>query len=201
METILFLTYTQSDGTLPKNALEALSAALELHDQLDGSAFKVGLIGGETAAAANSIAGCKAAAFLSVTGPEFAPSRYGTDAAAAAALVKNSAATIVIAPATSRFNRALPGAAYRSRGRITTHVTGLETADDTIQVQRWYYRQRMLASLSRPQRPWFLLIDSGVYPAWNGSAGSAAREEVPVEVTDQSSRTEVVGIESKEVVA
>ena len=196
MEKILFIAHTQADGTLPTVAREALGAAIELSGKLAGSTLTVALVGEDTAAAANSSAGCGAGRFLSVSGADFAPSRYATDVAAIEALARTSEATLVVAPATSRFSRSLPGAVQRLGGRIETHVSGLEVADGAIKVQRWYYRQRMVATLSRAQRPWFLLIDGGVLPAWQGAAGSVSQEAVAVQVGPQQTRTQVVGIQS-----
>ncbi|MBO7655886.1 MAG: electron transfer flavoprotein subunit alpha, partial [Kiritimatiellae bacterium] len=65
MAQILALLHTQADGTLPKAALEIVTAAVELKNQLDGT-LKVGIIGTDAAVAANTVAGCGAAAFLAV---------------------------------------------------------------------------------------------------------------------------------------
>jgi electron transfer flavoprotein alpha subunit len=196
MEKILCIVHTQADGTLPTVAREALAASLELAGTLAGSTLTVALVGEETAAAADSIAGCGATRFLSVSGADFASSRYASDVAAVEALTRAADATLVVAPATSRLSRSVPGAVQRLGGRIETHVSGLEVVGGTIQVQRWYYRQRMLATLSRAQRPWFLLIDSGVFPAWQGGAGSVSAEAVSVPLGPQQTRTRVVGVQS-----
>jgi len=191
MERILFLTHTDSSGVLPKATLEVLGAASELARDLGGAPLVVGLVGGELQAAADSIAGCGAESFLAVSGDEFSVSRYATDAAAAEALVRKSEATLVIVPATSRFSRTMPGLAQRVDGRIDTHVTALHAEAGAPQVERWYYRQRMVARLSREVRPWFVLIDSGVFPAIDGVAGSASLEKLAVE--PPATRTQVVG--------
>ena len=114
METILFLAHTEADGSLPKVALESLTAAQALAAALPGSAFIAALVGADVQAAANSIAGCGASRLLGVSGPEFAQSRYVTDAAAAEALARNAGATLVIAPATSRWNRTLAGSVWKA---------------------------------------------------------------------------------------
>lgn len=194
MEKILFLAHTQEDGSLPATAREALGAAVQLQGQLSGSSLAVGLIGGNIGPAAESIAGCGAAAFFAVSGTEFAQSRYGTDAAAMEALVRKAGATIVVAPTTSRISRTLPGVVQRVEGRIETHISGLAVNNGAVSVQRWFYRQRMIATLSRAQRPWFLVIDGGVFPAWAGASGSVSVENVPVQV--DSPRTTVVGVQA-----
>ena len=111
METILLLANSEADGSLAKPALEALGAAKTLAAGLPGSKLVIGLIGQTVQPAADSIATCGATAFLGVAGADFAPSRYATDAAAAEALAKAAQATVILAPATSRWNRVLPGVA------------------------------------------------------------------------------------------
>jgi len=43
-------------------------------------------------------------------------------------------------------------------------------------INRWYYRQRMEATLTRAQRPWFILIDPGSQTACECGAGTAKVE-------------------------
>lgn len=191
MEKILFLTHTDKAGALPRAALEVLGAAARLAKDLGGAPLTVGLVGGDLQSAADSIAGCGAEKFLAVSGDEFTVSRYATDAAAAEALVRKSEATLVVVPASSRFSRTMPGVAQRVDGRIDTHVTGFEIEDGSPLIERWYYRQRMVARLSRERRPWFVLIDSGVFEAAEGLSGSATLENVAVE--QPATRTRVVG--------
>jgi electron transfer flavoprotein alpha subunit len=196
MEKILFLAHTEADGSLPNVAREALSAAVDLTSKLSGSSLTVGLVGGVVQPAADALAACGASRFLAVAGEEFAQSRYASDAAACEALVRQSGATLVIAPTTSRFSRSLPGVVQRCEGRIETHVSGLDAAGDTLAVQRWYYRQRMVATLTRNQRPWFLVIDGGVFPQWRGAPGTAAIETIMVELPASAVRTSVVGLQA-----
>ena len=188
MEPILLLAHTEADGSLAKPALEALATALGL-----GGEVTVGLVGATTQAAADGIAGCGAVRFLAVTGESFAPPRYATDAAAAEALCRASGAPIVVAPATSRWSRALPGVAYRLGGRIDTHANALAMRNDVPAVTRWFYRQRMEAVLTRSQRPWIVLLDPGCVAApWAGAAGTATVEAVAVEAPP--TRTTVLGV-------
>ena len=196
MEKILFLAHTQADGSLPTVALETLTAAMDVVRRLDGASLTVGLVGKDVGKAVDSLAACGAAGFLAVTGAEFDESRYATDAAAVEALVRKVGATVVLAPTTSRFSRVLPGVAQRVDGRIETHVSGLDVAGGTIQVLRWYYRQRMFATLSRAHRPLFLVIDSGVFPAWQGAPGSVTVENVAVALSESSTRTRVIGVQA-----
>jgi len=189
METILVLAHTETDGLLAKASLEALGAAKTL-----GGTLVVGLVGENVQAAANSIASCGAAKFLGVTGSDFSQARYSTDAAAAEAICKAAGATVVIAPATSRWNRVLAGVAHRLGGRADTHVTAITAANGVVSVNRWYYRQRMEAVLQRTQRPWVIALEAGCCDSWKGSAGSTTVEAVAVSLTDASKQTTVTGI-------
>lgn len=192
METVLVLLHTEGDGTLPKMALETLGAARAL-----GAPFTVGLVGAEVQAAADSIAGCGAAAFLAAQGPAFAQPRYASDAAAAEALTRASGAAVILAPATSRWNRVLAGVAHRLGGRADTHVTAISRSDGQLRVTRWYYRQRMEAQLERAHRPWVILLESGCGEPVAGAAGRplgpAAVETLTVPV---ETRTEVAGLQA-----
>ena len=194
METILLLVHTETDGSLAKSALESLQVAQTLASGLGGASLSVGLVGERVLDAANQIAGSGVTKFFSVEGADFAQARYATDAAAVEAIVKAAQATVILAPATSRWNRVLAGAAQRLGGRVETHVTGLSVEGGAITVSRWYYRQRMEAVLGRTQRPWFLLIDPGSQQAWEGAAGAATVEAVPVVLTDAARRTVVTGV-------
>ena len=196
MEAILFLAHTEADGTLGRAAFEALAAARSMTAGLAGSTLVAGLVGGDVQSAANQIAGCGAARFLGVAGPDFAPSRYATDIVAVEALAKAAAATLVVAPATSRWNRVLAGATQRLGGRIDAHVTNVAAADGRPGVTRWYYRQRMEAVVQRTRRPWFVLLDPGCGTAWTGEAGIAQVETIPVAVGDSNRRTTVAGLQS-----
>jgi len=196
METILLIVNTEPDGSLAKAALESLTAAKSLAEAFEGSSLRIGLVGQDVAAAADSIAGCGAAKFLGVSGPEFAPSRYASDAAAAEALARAAQATILLTPATSRWSRALPGVAHRLEGRLDTQVTELLTDGGTLRIARWYYRQRMKAILERTQRPWLITLAPGSFPPWQGEAGNASVEAIPVELPESGKRTTVTGIQA-----
>ena len=196
MESILFLTHTQADGTLPKVALEALSAALAIAKGTKATQFMVGLVGKDVQAAANTLGACDAQKYFAVSGDDFSNSRYSTDVLAFEAIAKASGATLIIAPGTSRASRALPGVAQRLNGRLDSHVSAIDTATGSVQIQRWYYRQRMLASLSRTQRPWILLVDSGIFPAFQGDSASITLQNLPVQVSDTQRRTKVEGIKA-----
>ena len=194
METILVLAHTENDGSLAKSAREALHAAAALHKSLAGSKLLVGFVGENIQAAANSIAASPVTKYFGVSGADFTQSRYATDAAAAEAICKAAQATIVVAPATSRWARVLPGVAQRLGGRADTHVTGVAAAGGKISVSRWFYRQRMEGALTRTQRPWFIGIDPGSQTPCECGSGTAAVENVAVQLSDGCKRTTVTGI-------
>ena len=194
MESILFLAHTEADGLLGRAALESLGAARALAAGLAGSQMAVGLVGAEFQAAAGQIAGCGAARVLGVAGPEFAQPRYSTDILAVEALCRAAGATLVVAPATSRWNRVMGGAAQRLEGRIDTHVTGLVLDGGIPSVTRWYYRQRIQATVRRTRRPWFILVESSCSQAWAGAAAAAAVEAVTVVPAPADTRTTVIGL-------
>jgi electron transfer flavoprotein alpha subunit len=181
METVLLLTPADTGPA----ALEALAAAKEL-----GGTLLVGLFGNQVQPTADQLAGCGAAKFLGVAGPEFAQPRYASDAAAAEALVKAAQATIIVVPATSRMNRIVSGVAHRCGGRADTHVTNLAPTG----VTRWYYRQRMEAVIQRTHRPWFIALDPGCHAPYAGAPGTATVESVPV--TLPVLRTTVTGVKA-----
>jgi electron transfer flavoprotein alpha subunit len=192
METILFLSHTEQDGTLPKAGVEALGAAKELADGLGGQ-LVVAVFGETTAPAAAQLAGSGAKRALAVTGAEFAQARYPTDAAAAEALAKASGATIVLAPSTSRLARVLPGVSHRLGGRVDTHATAIAAKDGAATLTRWFYRQRMEATLKRTQRPWVMLLDAGTHAPFLPRGAAPALEAVAVAIGDAEKRTKVTG--------
>lgn len=192
---LLALLHTQADGTLPKAALETLTAAASLNAQLGGT-LAVGILGAGASAAADTVAGCGAAAFLAVGDDAVTQPRYATDTAAAAALIQAAGAELVLAPNTSRFARSLPGAAHRVGAQIDTHIIAVSGEGGAVKAQRWFYRQRILGSFSRAARPWMLLVDGGVNAPWQGAAGAANAQPVAVSLTDDDLHTTVTGIQA-----
>jgi electron transfer flavoprotein alpha subunit len=190
MEYILALTHVDDTGyALTRASLEVVAAALALANQLEAP-LTVGIIGANAASAANVLAS-SGARLLVVSGEPFAQARYATDAAACEALCRTARSTIVLAPASARLARVAAGVAHRLNGFIDTHI-GSIAAGDTIQVTRWFYRQRIEAVLTRDTRPWFLLLDAGTHVAFSGHSGPAQVEEVVVSLP--ALRTTVAGL-------
>ncbi len=193
MEEILYIAHTDTGGNLGRQAREALNAALVLAPE--GKGLAVAVFGRGAAAALQTLGGCGAGRYLVAEAAELEDSRYATDVAAIAALVDASGAAIVVGPGTARFRRSFPGAAQRCGGRVDTQVTAMEPAADGLRIQRWYYRQRMVATLARASRPWLVLTASGAFAPWSGTAAAVDARPVAVEA---ASRTRVLGVETPE---
>jgi len=188
MESILVLTHADESGSaLTKASLEAITAGLELAARL-GAPLAIGIVAADATHLSN---GLPSARLLAVSGEAFAEPRYATDAAACEALCRASAATIVLAPGSSRFARVAAGVAHRLSGMIDTHITSIG-GTATIEATRWFYRQRVEAVLTRDARPWLLLLDSGTHAPFAGAPGTAAAEEIKVDLP--AIRTTVTGI-------
>lgn len=195
MEDVLLILAVDEDHSLGKPALESVTAARDLVDSL-GAALVIGFIGGNASEAGAAIADCGAKRFLAVSGPEFSQSRYGTDAAAVEALSRAARANLVLAAGIARWNRIMPGVAHRLGGRADLHLTKVMVIDGAVYATKWFYRQRMEAVFARDQRPWFLVIDPGSYPPWQGSTGAASVGLVPVNVKRDQVRTQVQGLQA-----
>jgi len=189
METILVLTHADESGSaLTRASLEAVTAGRELAAKLSATLF-IGILAADANHAATALAGA-APRILAVSGEAFAQARYATDAAACDALCRAAQPTLVLASSTSRFSRIAAGVAHRLGGVIDTHITAI-AASDSIEVTRWFYRQRIEAALTRRQRPWFLLLDAGTCPAFAAEPAPAAVE--PIAVEPPNTRTTVSG--------
>jgi electron transfer flavoprotein alpha subunit len=132
-----------------------------------------------------------ASKLLTVEGEAFAQPRYASDAAACEALCHAAEATLVFAPASSRFARALPGVAYRLGGFADTHITALSKGE-TLEASRGFYRQRVEGVVRRATRPWFLLLEAGTREPWSATGAPLQAETVPV--TLPVLRTIVTGV-------
>ena len=192
METILVLTHVDETGSvLSKASLEAVTAGVELARQHTAK-LTIGILGVDAVAAAGAVA-ATGARLLAVTGEAFAQPRYATDAAGCEALCRAAQASIVLAPGSSRFTRVAAGVAHRLGGFIDTHITSL-SSNDSVDATRWFYRQRVEATISREARPLFLLLDAGTHAAFAGEAAAAQVEAVAV--TLPTVRATVEGLRS-----
>jgi electron transfer flavoprotein alpha subunit len=190
MEKLLVLTHVDESGAaLTKASLESVAAGVDFA-RSSGAELVIGIVGTDAAAAAKSVDGA-ASRILTVSGEAFSQPRYASDAAACEALCRAAEATLVFAPASSRFARVIPGVAYRLGGVADTHITALGTGD-TLEATRWFYRQRVEAVITRTNRPWFLELDAGTRAPWAAPAGEVQAESVAV--TLPQLRTQVTGI-------
>lgn len=188
-ESILVLTHADETGSsLTKGSLEAVTAAKELAIRINAP-LAIGIIAEDAPSAARSIGNANAR-ILCVSGEEFAQARYASDALAFEALCKVAQATIILAPQSSRTARVAAGVAFRLGGAADTHITSIR-GESNIEVSRWFYRQRIEATITRAARPWLLLIESGIYPPFAGTDADVSVEQVPV--TLPSFRTTIVG--------
>ena len=190
---ILFLAHVDESGAvLPRAAYEALGAAVDTAGQLGGT-LTIGLVGESAQDAANTVA-ATGARILAVCGADFTHPRYASDTAALEALCREISPQIVIAPATSRFLRVLPGLAQRLKGCVDTHVTSLELLDGELTAKRWFYRQRLEAAIQREVRPWVLAMDSGCHEPWTGAAATADVKMIAVPLSAEAKRTTYTGV-------
>jgi electron transfer flavoprotein alpha subunit len=185
MEKTLVLLHTEPDGSLGRAARECLSLAASF------GKFDLGVSGAGAVAAAKSAEG-SAERVLCIDADEFAVPRSSTDSAAAEALIRASGATLVLAPGTSRWSRALPMAAARLNGVIDTHAVGLEVAGDSIQVKRWFYRQRIEGAVARTRRPWIIVVEPGAFAETESTPAQATVETEVLELA-VTPRTAVEG--------
>jgi electron transfer flavoprotein alpha subunit len=193
-ESILFIAHVGESGSgLPKVAFEVLGAALELAQQL-GATLEIGLIGGDVRFAADLLATAGARRILGVAGTDFAKPRFASDAAAAEALCRATSPSLILAPGSSRFQRALPCLAERLHGQVDTHITSIDARDGAVSATRWFYRQRLEGVIQRDARPWILLLDSGCHEPWRGASGRGQLEEVTVVLPSEAKRTRVTEI-------
>jgi electron transfer flavoprotein alpha subunit len=195
MSTILYIAPTETDGTLAKAALEALTAAKNLADAL-GATLIAGFIGENVQPGADAIAHAGASKILAVCGADFSQARYATDAAAIEALTRATDAQIVIAPGTSRINRVLPGVGHRLGGCADLHVSEVTVDCGTAKATRWFYRQRMMGVIQRKAQPWLMAVDPGTNEAYDGGTGSATVETVSVDLPDTLKRTNGTGFKA-----
>jgi electron transfer flavoprotein alpha subunit len=191
MESVLVLTHADESGAaLSKGSLEAVTAAKELAARLNAP-LTIGMIAADAGLGARVLAGT-GARLLAVTGQAFAQARFASDAAGCEALCREAKASIVLAPQSSRLARVMAAVAHRVGGVIDTHITA-ESETETLEVSRWFYRQRIEARLTRAARPWFLLLDAGTHAAFSGEVSGESHAE-QVEVNLPALRTNVVGM-------
>jgi electron transfer flavoprotein alpha subunit len=204
MESILVLTHADDSGSaLTKASLEAVTAGKGLAASLNAS-LTIGIVAVDALRAATALASA-GARLLAVFGEAFAQPRYASDAVACEALCRAANATIVLAPGSSRFTRVAAGVAHRLGGFIDTHITAiaqqapgapgpslLGTGECRLEASRWFYRQRIEATLTRDTRPWFLLLDSGTNAPFFGELGSVEVEQIQVQLP--TLRTTVSGL-------
>jgi len=179
-ESILVLTHADEAGSeLTKASLEVVTAGKVLATRL-GACLAIGIVAVDAKSAASSIVS-SGTRVLGVSGGAFAHARYASDAAACLALCKAANATIVLAPGSSRFARIAAGVAHRMGGFVDTHITSIG-GDACIEVSRWFYRQRIEATITQTARPWFLLLEGGMHAPFANKGSDVEIEKVAVQL-------------------
>ena len=194
-ENVLYIAHVESDGLVGKPALEALTCAIDLAKSA-GTPLVVGVFGENTSKALEQIGSCGASQFLTVSGGDFKDAKYASDAFAVEAICRKAQPSLVISAGTSRISRVMPGVAHRVEGAIETHASEVIAEAGNVTVRRWIYRQRMESVVSRAQRPWFILVDSGNYSAWAGASAQASVETIAAELPEKCKRSKVLGIQA-----
>ena len=168
MESILVLTHADETGSaLTKASLEVITAGQVLAASLNAQ-LAIGIVAADPTHLSKSL---PSALLLAVSGEAFVQPRYATDAAACEALCRTAAATIVLAPSSSRFARVAAGVAHRLGGVIDTHISSIS---------------------GTTTRPWLLLLDAGTHAPFAGEPAKTPIEHVTVDLP--APRTTVTGI-------
>lgn len=189
VESILILVHADESGSaLTRGSLEAVTAGIELSKGLS-AALAIGIIAADAQAIAATL-GSTEARLLAVEDAALAQARYSTDAAACEALCRSARASIVLAPGSSRMMRVAAGVAHRLGGAVDTHISNL-SVDAGLKATRWFYRQRIEGVVTREARPWVLVLDPGISPAYAGGPCAAQVERIAVPLP--ASRTTVTG--------
>jgi len=194
MNKILFLAHTEENDELSRLTLESLTAAKKMSAELN-IPLLVGIIG-DNIEKTKIIASAAPEAIFTIQGEEFKYSRYSSDALAIETICKEVAPTYIVAPATSRFSRVLPGVAHRLSGEIDTFVSALSIDNNKLFITRWYYRQRMYATLTRTKTPWIMTIAPGNFEKFEGSEQDFSFTNLTPTSTDTLMQTKIEGFVS-----
>ncbi|MBN1541352.1 FAD-binding protein [candidate division KSB1 bacterium] len=192
MERLLYLIHPESDGSLSTRNLEGLSAAKSAAQELEAQ-LQIGVWGDQIRPILDNLAGISPAPVLIVEDPAFKDGRFASDAAAMTALCRKAEPTLVFAASSPRIMRALAAVALRMKGAVDTHITDIDTSSGHLRIHRWYYRQRMQAEQNRQERPWFLVLESGIAPALQVEKGQVETVAVSCALTPKEMRTAVEG--------
>lgn len=117
---------------------------------------------------------------------------FAEDVPQFAEAIKGAGAEVVLVPGNSRVKRAMPAAALRAGAEIDTNVVDIDMAGETVTVQRWAYRQRILTTFSRVARPWVIVTDPSLFGAICEKLGVTA--ETLGTGTAAATRTKVNGV-------
>ena len=195
MEKVLVLAFVDAEHSEKKTLAEAVTCAGELAGKI-GTTWELALVGTDVQTAANSVADSCCGKIWAIEGEDFAQARYASDLLAAEALLKVSAATLVIAAGTSRANRILPALSMRVGGRADTHTTAVTATEKGVELSRWFYRMRIEATFTRPQRPWIIGLEPGSVAAKTWTDGIVTIEKVDFSLPENAKRTKVLDVKN-----
>ncbi len=189
MEKVLCVLHTDKNGGFSPLAYETLGMAKEMTEKLASAELKAAVWGVDASKTVQTIGAYPATEFLVADSPALEFGNYNNDTQAVTALAKAAGATIIIMQSDSRSNRIAAGVATRLQGHADTHVTQATFDNDKIVVSRWYYKQRILAQLSRKLRPWVLTIETGSAQPWAAEAKDVSVTTVEFTSTAKSYAT------------
>ena len=187
MENILVLTHADETGSaLTKASLEAISAGRDLAARLSAS-LSIGIVADQPEPLSKAPPARSARCFRRGLRSALLRLRRGRLRSSLPRRKRGHRSR----PSSSRFARVMAGVSHRLGGIIDTHITALG-GSSSLEATRWYYRQRVEAVVTRAARPWFLLLEPGIAPAF--AAGSESAELQVVDVQLPAARTTVTGI-------
>ena len=118
---------------------------------------------------------------------------YSQDVPAFAATIQGAGADLILVPGNSRVKRAMPAAALRAGAEIDTNVVDVAVEGETVTVQRWAYRQRILTAFTRTAKTWVVATDPSLFAEICAKVG-VTPEPSQLSQPSQSSRTTVHGV-------
>ena len=194
-EKILVMVAVESDGKSSKQDLEAVALGKQL-SEASGGTLVIGVVGGDTANAIAELKMLGAQTVYSVSGEAYSTSRYNSDAAAVQAIASECGATVILGAASPRWSRIAAGVTQRLGGVFDANITGAASADGSLAIDRWFYRQRMKGVITREKRPWVLTVSAGTAEPAQASGGDS--EVLALSPEAPASRTIVKGVKASQ---
>lgn len=185
---ILVVTF-EKDGRLAKSALELVSAARTLAEQL-GVGVTAGVFGADPEAAAAELAGY-VPAVTAVKGPDLAPLRADAATSGVAALAQASGATVVLASATRSGLSFTPRLAVRLGAALLEDVTSVTAEAGAVTAQRFTYLARVTETVKALTTPVVISVKQN---ALSAAAPTGSRGTVTVQAFEPDAATARVSV-------